>query len=368
VNLLADEVRSVMRAHWQTEGYTVPNAGTYPFQWLWDSCFHALIWAELGEADRAVAELAHLFRNQDSSGFVPHIDYRADEHFHAGFWGRSGASTITQPPMYGHALAELTRAGVAVPAGLVDQAIAGLAWFLRERRHRSGLVRIVHPWETGCDDSPRFDHWGCADLARWFEVKGALVRDLPADGFDCAPVSITALVAWNARELASVTGDVGLLAGAAELADAVAARWDPALATWVDAGAAAATSGRARSLEGLLGLLVDPRDEAVAALVDPAGHGGPFGPAGVHRAEPCFEPRRYWRGPVWPQLAYLLVVAGATELAGPTVAGARRSGLAEYWDPDTGEGLGAVPQSWTGLALLLDRSAQAGDGCGQEHL
>ena len=36
-----------------------------------------------------------------------------------------------------------------------------------------------------------------------------------------------------------------------------------------------------------------------------------------------------------------------------TVAGAGASGLAEYWNPDTGAGLGAIPQSWSGLALVL---------------
>ena len=39
--------------------------------------------------------------------------------------------------------------------------------------------------------------------------------------------------------------------------------------------------------------------------------------------------------------------------AAATVAGAWASGLAEYWNPDTGAGLGAIPQSWSGLALVL---------------
>ena len=97
-----------------------------------------------------------------------------------------------------------------------------------------------------------------------------------------------------------------------------------------------------------------------ADLGDPAAPGGPAGPTGVHRAEPTFDPAGYWRGPVWPQLAYLLVLGAvrfdpgaAEQLAATTVAGAWASGLAEYWHPDTGEGLGATPQSWTGLALLL---------------
>jgi hypothetical protein len=33
--------------------------------------------------------------------------------------------------------------------------------------------------------------------------------------------------------------------------------------------------------------------------------------------------------------------------------GATKSGFAEYWDPDTGAGLGAAPQSWTALAAVV---------------
>ena len=90
-------------------------------------------------------------------------------------------------------------------------------------------------------------------------------------------------------------------------------------------------------------------------------------PTGVHRGEPSFDPDAYWRGPVWPQLAYLMVLAtdrhspeSARTLARTTVAGAWASGLAEYWNADTGGGLGAVPQSWAGLALLLAGRRDAG--------
>ena len=94
----------------------------------------------------------------------------------------------------------------------------------------------------------------------------------------------------------------------------------------------------------------------MAQITDPGAFGAPFGPRGVHRAEPSFEARRYWRGPVWPQLAYLLWLAGA-DVAEASVRGASVSGLAEYWDADDGTGLGAIPQSWSGLALLMEPDA-----------
>jgi hypothetical protein len=351
MTVLIDRVRAVMHAHWQPEGYTVPNRDVYPFAWLWDSCFHAVIWAALGDGERALAELGHVFRCQDeSTGFVPHIDYQRDPDHLRDFWGRSDASTITQPPMYGHAVVELRRRGIDVPAEIEERARAGVEYFLRERRHPSGLVAITHPWETGCDDSPRFDHWGAGDPGRWYDVKGALVAGQMQ--FDCAPVSLSALVAWNGALLGIDTTD---------LVSAIASRWDQELRTWVDAGSAQRSSGRARTLEALLPLLVIRQPDARREVVDPEAFGAPFGPRGVHRRDAAFDPRRYWRGPVWPQLAYLLWRAGA-DVAYSTVRGASSSGLAEYWDADDGTGLGAIPQSWSGLALLMAvKSTKSGD-------
>ena len=57
VEQLTDAVGAVMRAAWVDLGYTAPNTDVYPWLWLWDSCFHVLIWAQLGEFGRACAEL-----------------------------------------------------------------------------------------------------------------------------------------------------------------------------------------------------------------------------------------------------------------------------------------------------------------------
>ena len=112
MTVLIDRVRSVMEAHWQPEGYTVPNAVTYPFRWLWDSCFHALIWAELGErrpCRRRARATCCGRRTTTASSRTSTTD--AIPHHHESFWGQPGASTITQPPMYGHAIAALAAAG-----------------------------------------------------------------------------------------------------------------------------------------------------------------------------------------------------------------------------------------------------------------
>jgi hypothetical protein len=388
---LVRAARAVLDANWRSEGYTVPNRAVYPFQWLWDSCFHAVAWAALGDGDRARAELRHLFRTQSRRGFVPHVDYEHRPDHHAGFWRREGQSSITQPPMFGHAVAELSRRGVAVD-DLLEPAERGLAFLLRDRARIDGLVALCHPWESGGDDCPRWDHWcpGGWDPARWYDVKGELVASVEhaEDGsplanpsFRVASCGFNALVAFNALELAAVTGDAELRDAADALVDTLDERWDDRLATWVDAGDSEATSGRVRTLDALLPLLVTRRHGAVevvlAELLDDRAFGGACGPAGVHRAEPSYAARTYWRGPAWPQLTYLHWVAAgrrgdrpaAVALAGMLQRGAVVSGWAEYWDADDGTGLGAAPQSWAALAAVVDvpGGGPASDPAGEDR-
>ena len=367
----------MLEANWRVVGesaFTSPNPGRYPWQWLWDSCFHAVVWCALDEPDRALRELTSALEVQDDEGFVPHVRYHGDD-VHADFWGRRGSSSITQPPMYGHALSELQRAGVTLPGALVERAVRGMR-FLFDRRGRDaeGLVLLCHPWESGADDSPRWDDFcpGGFDPSRWFDVKGALVTSIrrsdggaPVDNpaFPVAGVGWNALVSFNAAELSGVVGDDVLAAEAAALAEALDAHWDGALHTWVDGGPTARSSGRVRTIDALLPVLVtgDARraEQALALAVDDAAYGGRCGPAGVHRAEPAFAPRAYWRGSSWPQLTYLLWVAASrrrmaavsSSLASSLRAGATSSGFAEHWDADDGTPLGAIPQSWSTLVV-----------------
>ena len=215
--------------------------------------------------------------------------------------------------MYGHAIAALIRRGVI--SGHWSAARAGLRFsWSSVTLPASGLITVVHPWDR-LDDSPRWDHYcpvptdlGVAaaqiDLLSGIE-RGPHGEPVSNPAFEAAPVSFSALTVWNARELASVTGDQSLTEAADELAGAVAATWDAALGTWVDQGPGVATSGRVRTADALLALLVvddrNQRSSAVRSLADPDAFGGRFGPSGVHPDEPMYDPDSYWRGPVWPR-------------------------------------------------------------------
>jgi hypothetical protein len=379
VRELRARVSEALHAQWMPEGYTAPNNVVYPWQWLWDSCFHTLIWLELGDEERALCELTHALAAQDDdSGFVPHMNYERGPDTHAVFWGRTGASSITQPPMFGHALAECVRRGVAVPDELIDRAMRGITFLLRRRaRHlTSGLDLLAHPWESGADDSPRWDDLCPAGISpeNWYRRKGELVASIvrsasgaPIANPACvvASAGFNALIAFNAYELAALAANDEIRREADELVGYLDDRWDDDVGSWLDAGVTEDGSGRVRTLDAMLPLLVTrneiARVRAHRSLCDPSEYGAVFGPCGVHRDEAMFAPDTYWRGPAWPQLNYLCWlatrragdVAVSQQIAGQTVAGALRSELAEYWEPDTARGLGAIPQSWTGLALVM---------------
>ena len=66
--------------------------------------------------------------------------------------------------------------------------------------------------------------------------------------------------------------------------------------------------------------------------------------------DPRFEPKRYWRGPVWAIVNRMITeglsgyghTALATRIREDTRTLMRQSGFAEYYDPTTGEGLGGA--------------------------
>ena len=371
--LIDAESRRVLERNWVAQhGFTMPNRRRSPWQWLWDSCFHAIAWSALGDA-RCRTELESLFDLQLPSGFLPHMGYQSDPARSLELWHSEGRSDITQPPMYGHALSVLAARGFAVEH-LYEPAAGALRYLLQRRRDPiSGLIRVLHPWESGCDDSPRWDGWDSRPFSerRWNARKRELVRSIVVEdgaafanpSFEVGSAGFSALVAFNARELAVLTGDAALLDSAAALSGAIDARWVEDKRTWSDARVRGPGSGAAaRTLDGLLAVLVsdDERyvEAAFAELFEPARFWRAHGPSGVAADDPSYDPRRYWRGDAWPQEIYLLMVAArsrgreeaARSLAQQLALGCVRSDFAERWNPETGAALGAVPQGWAALA------------------
>ncbi len=368
--------RSVLEASWrESDGFCPPNPEVYPHQWLWDSCFHAIAWSALGDP-RGARELAACFEGQLESGFVPHMRYLGPTANRGPLPDRS---SFTQPPVYAHAARVVAAAGTDLGPELVGRIASALDWLWRHRRTPEGLMYVVHPWETGTDDSPRWDDWislPAYDHAAYSAVDRDLVGETYFDRHGAAvwsrscvsaPASFNALCAHAAAECAVLTGDDLWRRRGEELAAlADALLWDEAEGLWVDRPViGGGPRCRVPTLDGGLGVLVTTdfarAERVLGQLTDPERFGAPYGLAYLPRLHPSYEPGSYWRGAAWPQLNYLFAVAAdrwhdAETYAGLrdlTCAGVLRSGFAEYWNPEDGTGLGAIPQGWAAVAAAL---------------
>jgi alpha,alpha-trehalase len=80
-----------------------------------------------------------------------------------------------------------------------------------------------------------------------------------------------------------------------------------------------------------------------------------------------FEPLRYWRGPVWAVVNWMIAEgfadAGNTTMATRIRDHTRRlintGGFSEYFDPTDGKGVGGADFSWTAAIWLLLEDAGA---------
>jgi hypothetical protein len=355
--------------------YTRPSPARYPWQWYWDSCFAAIVWRRF-DRERARAELETLCAGMRADGFVGHVIFwdhpvSLERLIYYNVASRSAEMTGTiQPPL----LAWAWRIAVGDPAE--EPRIATHHEWLREHRdlEGDGLLWLVQPDESGLDSSPRYDAiWGHRAHANW--------------GFPLL-VHRNRRLGWDARRIRDAGGPVlcetmtNVLWGLARLAarepsitPALVERlWDERAGLFLDE----AQPGRARPLvnswAGLSPLALPDLPEEIGRrlveehLLDPAEYWLPRPPPSVAATEPSFEPnrgpgwkRRYWRGPTWVNAAWVLWIgmrrlgyeAEADELVERLVPVTLSEGLREYYDPYSGEGLGATDFAWTSLMLEM---------------
>jgi Trehalase len=394
-------------------GYTVPTGGLYPFQWNWDSCLVALGWAAFDEP-RAWQEIELLFGAQWDDGMLPHIVFhRPDPGYFPGpeVWrtGRTPATSgITQPPVAASCVrrmlerAQDTAAAEAAARRLFPKLLAFQRWFHRVRDPASvGLVAVLHPWETGMDNSPAWDEaLGRVEVAadlkpytrRDTQHVAAAERPTGADydrymtlvqlyrAHDYGP-SIVELAPFCIADVATncilLRADRDLLWLADRLGLDDAPRDE--IARWISRAEAAFTRFRspATGLWHSYDLRVDARvptpthagflafwagvgDDLLADRLDRWLAGTRWGLASVQAGDRRFESRRYWRGPVWAITNFLigegLAESGferpAKRLRGDTAGLIAEHGFFEYFDPLDGHGCGGDRFSWTAAMWL----------------
>lgn len=149
--------------------YIVPSKELYPHQWLWDSSFSAIGLAHI-DVDRAKQEIISIFEGQWTNGMLPHMIFRTDDSANEDklFWASwrnpkspdIPTSGITQPPIIAEAI---VRIGALLPKTeklswyreVLPKLIEYHNWIYTDRDPKKrGLAIIIHPWESGLDNTP----------------------------------------------------------------------------------------------------------------------------------------------------------------------------------------------------------------------
>ncbi len=151
----------------------IPSRDYYVHQWLWDSAGIAMGLVHINEED-AFRELASLVAGQWHNGLIPHIIYNPDEaryyppsdQWQTTAFTRHGIKTsgITDPPLLAIAVEYVCRhsSNEQRKRDFLKTMLPSLMAYhdyLKYYRdpEACGLLTVVHPWESGTDDSPRWD-------------------------------------------------------------------------------------------------------------------------------------------------------------------------------------------------------------------
>ncbi|MEX1995268.1 MAG: trehalase family glycosidase [Candidatus Saccharimonadales bacterium] len=429
---ILDQAKEVL-AHNDRGLWTVPAGDLYPHQWLWDSCFIAIGLRHL-DIERAQAELTSLLRGQWENGMLPNIvfseglEHRADRELWRS-WVSPYAphdvhtSGITQPPMLAEAVT-LVGQKLKLPErrswfkSMYPALVRYHEWLYGERdSHREGLIVLVHPYESGLDNSPPWiselrthslPWWVSAiERARLDGIINRFRRDVRHVPPGQRMSNIEALAYWSAlhrlrskaynsqailsrpvfalQDLAfncilvqanRRLSEIGKIIGR-HLPDHLsenAKRTETALDELFDE-----TSGQYFSRSFTTHKLIEeptiatlmplyagsiPNERAeqlVGMLKNKRKFGSRWPVPTVPLSSPYFNPFKYWQGPAWVNTNWLIIEGlkrygyddEANILKQKTTQMVAQNGFSEYFSPLDAQPAGAANFSWT-AALTID--------------
>lgn len=360
--------------------------------------------------------LPHIVFNPAASAYFPGPDaWQTNVSAHAPQQPRT--TGIVQPPVHATAALHIFRYADDQERahGFLSELFPRLrdwhSYLYRERDpHGEGLVYIEHPWESGQDNSPLWDaaleripipddqlptyqrvdttivDAGNRPSKTEYDRYMFLVQQLIQRGYDDSriradfpfliqDVLFNTLLCQANRDLAAIARIVGeppeiFERWAEQTAGAIDAKlWDEQRGTYINFDLVASAPIDVHVAAGFTPLFAGiPNQERAERLYrylsSPAFcplNSALYPVACYDRQAPGYSPSRYWRGPVWINVDWLLYHGlrryGFTEYAvwmrRRIVELVRRHRFFEHFSPETGDGDGTEDFSWT-AALLLD--------------
>lgn len=369
--------------------YTVPSPDSYPYQWFWDSCFHAIILSHFNLED-AKKELFSLVSHQFESGMIPHVTYWEKVPGVIDIdWGREGTSSITQPPMLAYAVWEIYKKDKDIDflKKMYPHLYHYYNYLLIERDpRRNHLIGIINPDESGEDNSPRFDtplglppvhtlEENFRKRIEFFDKNRTCNFDAPfcmKNYFWVKDVPFNSIFVENLRLLSLIAKDAGYVEDSLHYEEQRALCIKAMRERMFEDGLFWSTYGmdytkikiKTWAIFSPMFAEILTKEEALMLvenyLKNPEEFGTSYTIPTVSVSEPTFDPLGFWRGPVWMSTNWFVYkgllkygfVTEAEKIREQSTELIKKNGFKEQFHPITGNGLGAENFTWG--AIILD--------------
>lgn len=386
--------------------FTCPSPASYPFQWAWDSSYHAIALLHV-DTRRARAEISSLVSAVTPTGFLPHMVLWQDElrpqataEFRIDLWQGWRSVTIA-PPVIATAVERVFEATGDTDwlAQVLPPTLAFFSWLERNRASpATGLLEIYQPDESGLDISPKYDralkiHESARGhvAADWHAAMRKLIdtyspgripesRLADHQAFVWNDVLVNTVYAHGLTALSRLAAAAGL---PQEVSDGLALRsravsdalvrwcWDDRTGAFYDLDLVSGARVDVLTATSLFPIVLDAVPTAHAArvieehLLNEKEFWLPLPVSSVAATEPSFDPdfgtRAIFRGSSWLNLNWYLYwglrsrgyLDAASALARRTIAFVGDAGLRECYGPYTSDGHGAESFGWSSLVLDL---------------
>jgi glycogen debranching enzyme len=391
--------------------YTCPakEKGTYLPQWLWDSCFHAIVyrWFDPKMAwDELQSLLVHQVITGDDAGMIPHMAYLAENKdiYDQNMFKNHDRSIITQPPLIAIAALEVYKMDPKenILNNFFDALLSYHDWFDRRRDpENEHLVTILHPWESGWDVSQRWDNLmgfngsesglsnslsrrrvELIELLIEYKCDATKIATLP-NGFYVKPIDFNAIRAADIDALAEIAKIIGkseaecrtLKQRANKIREAIQKKMIHIVDGKMFVSDFSAITNKnnfqdsAAKFVLLFGKCVTTRQAELLKneLFENGGHfHTPHLVPTTPTSYPNFDGNEYWRGNVWLPVNWLiykgLINYGYTEearyLAKNSLNLVANNGFCEFFNPNSGQRGNTsgqeCPQDQSWSTIILD--------------